>query len=119
MSNTFGSLLNDFRRDKSDSISREEDELLKRSGLDPRTYDRRLYQIITDNTELPSGRRAVELRLMKLIDATSITLGHEVTVDVKTGINSLGDFYSDPTHPLYIEEDEKELLNPKTEDKDW
>lgn len=108
MSNTFGRLLDSWRTKKQIEIDSAWHDLLKRNGLDPHNYDARIWELREVEVKLPSGGERVELRLYKLVDAAVIEMKAEVSPEVHIGIRELSEFPSDPSHPAYYDQEEKE-----------
>lgn len=123
MSNLFGKLLGDIRFNKQSSIDSAISDLWDRNDLAENAQG---YKIEDHQHEKPDGTIFVELRMWKLVDATTIAISTHVDVKETFGVESLHDFH-DATHPLYYDpkkESNKDLnkdLNkePDVAGEDW
>lgn len=98
--NDFSKLFSQFVSRKRWAVESAIADIWRRNNLPANEIG---YLLKTEEHPFPDGGGRTEIRLYKLIDASTVTLEPQMEVVQKDGVGKLLEFSEDPTHPYFYD----------------
>lgn len=99
MNGTFSNMLAKIQAQREQSRVRARFDLLKRAGLTEKDVDGLRYSIVETLDSRSGAVDVIELRLYKLVEASSITIEGQVRTVVEEGVENLTAIKNQPEMP--------------------